>query len=117
VAEVPEGTIDDVLEWVGDDSGRAREAYLAEVEGKGRSTLLTRLDAIANETSEAEPEDETEPEAEPEDEPADDGPQYATTKRIRYRGKWYEPGEVLPGAGKWPRIESWVRTGYVKLVS
>ena len=53
-ADAVEGTIDGVLDWVGDDPARAREAYLAEVEGKNRSTLLARLDAIANADDEPE---------------------------------------------------------------
>jgi hypothetical protein len=42
------GTAADVLEWVGDDPQRAAEARAAEsAKDKPRSTLLTKLDAIA----------------------------------------------------------------------
>lgn len=56
---VPQGTVAEILEWVGDDPGRAQEALDAEYSGAGRSTLITQLEAIA--TKEATP--MTEPEA------------------------------------------------------
>jgi hypothetical protein len=43
---VPEGTVQDVLDWVGDDPGRAQEALDAENAGQQRSTLITQLEAI-----------------------------------------------------------------------
>lgn len=48
--EVPLGTIDDVMEWVGEDPERARLAYRAEVarkRAKARKSLLSKLDAVA----------------------------------------------------------------------
>jgi len=45
--EVPNGTVQDVLDWVGDDSDRAQEALEAERAGQNRSTLITQLEAIA----------------------------------------------------------------------
>jgi len=47
--EVPEGSAADVLAWVGDDVDRAKAAAAAEVEGKGRKTLLADLDRIIGE--------------------------------------------------------------------
>lgn len=49
VAEtVPDGTAETVLAWVGDDTGRAREAIAAEeARDKPRKTLLGKLDPIA----------------------------------------------------------------------
>lgn len=40
---VPDGTIDEVLDWVGDDEQRAEEALQAELAGKRRKTLVDRL--------------------------------------------------------------------------
>lgn len=43
------GTVEDVLAWVADDTGRATEAYEAEsAKDKPRSTLLKRLEEIAD---------------------------------------------------------------------
>lgn len=44
---VPQGTVAEILEWVGDDAARAQEALDAEYSGAGRSTLITQLEAIA----------------------------------------------------------------------
>lgn len=41
----PEGTIDEVLAWVGDDPDRAAQALQAEREGKQRATLISELEA------------------------------------------------------------------------
>jgi hypothetical protein len=49
---VPDGTVQDVLDWVGDDPGRAQEALDAEQAGQARSTLIARLEAIASTTQE-----------------------------------------------------------------
>jgi hypothetical protein len=46
-ADVPQGTIAEVLAWVGDDPGRARAALDAERAGQNRSTLINQLEAIA----------------------------------------------------------------------
>jgi len=43
---VPEGTVQEVLDWVGDDPGRAQEAIDAERAGSNRSTLITQLESI-----------------------------------------------------------------------
>jgi hypothetical protein len=43
------GTVEEVLTWVGDEPGRAAEAHEAESgKDKPRSTLLKRLEEIAN---------------------------------------------------------------------
>lgn len=44
--DVPEGTIDEVLEWVGDDSEKAKLALDAEVAGQNRKSLVSKLKAI-----------------------------------------------------------------------
>lgn len=99
------GTAASVLEQVGDDPVLAREAFLAEQEGKNRSTLLARLDSIANAGQQSDPAPQ----------PMTPGvPQYVALRRLRYEGQWIEKGEFVPGAHAWPRIESWVRQRYVK---
>lgn len=56
---VPQGTMQDVLNWVGDDPGRAQEALDAERAGQNRSTLISQLEAICpredNTVSETDP--------------------------------------------------------------
>lgn len=42
----PTGTVEDVLDWVGDDLSRAEAALDAELEGKGRSTLIDSLESM-----------------------------------------------------------------------
>lgn len=44
--EVPEGTIDEVLDWVGDDEAKAKIALDAETAGKNRTSLVNKLKAI-----------------------------------------------------------------------
>lgn len=45
--EVPEGTVDEVLAWVGDDKDRAQQALDAEEDSdKPRSTLVEALEAL-----------------------------------------------------------------------
>lgn len=48
----PQGTIAEVLDWVGNDPARAREALDAEYAGPNRSTLISQLEAIASATQE-----------------------------------------------------------------
>ena len=43
----PQGSIDEVLAWVGDDSDRASAALEAEQTGQQRTTLISKLEAIA----------------------------------------------------------------------
>jgi hypothetical protein len=44
--DTQEATVADVLEWVGDDKGRAQVALDAERDGKQRTSLVTELEAI-----------------------------------------------------------------------
>lgn len=44
--EVPEGTIKEVLDWVGEDVDRAVEALSAEESGERRKTLVKSLEEI-----------------------------------------------------------------------
>lgn len=46
--EVPEGSINDVMSWVGDDPDRAQRALDAERAGLNRTTLIAQLEAITN---------------------------------------------------------------------
>lgn len=45
--EVPEGTVDDVAEWVGTDPDRAQAALLVErAQPDPRKTLVARMEAV-----------------------------------------------------------------------
>jgi hypothetical protein len=57
MTDVPQGTIAEVLDWVGEDPDRADLALQAEYLGQNRSTLITQLEAIA--VKEATPVTET----------------------------------------------------------
>lgn len=43
VIDVPSGSVNNVLKWVGDDADKARAAYAAETTDKKRSSLLSQL--------------------------------------------------------------------------
>lgn len=43
------------------------------------------------------------------------GPVYVARKKITVKGKVFRPGDVVPDASSWTRVESWVRAGYVSL--
>jgi hypothetical protein len=46
--EVPQGTIAEIMSWVGSDKDRAQRARDAEVAtGQPRSTLITQLDQVS----------------------------------------------------------------------
>jgi hypothetical protein len=47
--QVPDGTISEVLAWVGEDQDRARAAIAAEQEGRVRSTLINKLEQVLEE--------------------------------------------------------------------
>jgi hypothetical protein len=64
VEPVPDGTVQEVLDWVGDDPDRAERALEAERLGDGRSTLISKLEAIASETKEDNMSDATAEEVE-----------------------------------------------------
>jgi hypothetical protein len=53
-SEVPEGTVAEILAWVGDDQQRAASAMTAEIAGKGRKGLLEQLAEIAGEQPDEE---------------------------------------------------------------
>lgn len=44
--EVPEGSISDIVDWVGDDKERAKLALEAEKAGKKRQSLMKTLKGI-----------------------------------------------------------------------
>lgn len=44
--EAPEGTIKEVLDWVGEDADKAVEALTAEEAGERRKTLIKALEEI-----------------------------------------------------------------------
>lgn len=44
--EVPVGTVDEILNWVGDDKDRAKAALKAEKSGKKRKSLIEELNDI-----------------------------------------------------------------------
>jgi hypothetical protein len=54
MSDVPVGTVQDVLEWVGDDPDRASAALRVEQTGVQRSTLISKLEAIASQPEEAD---------------------------------------------------------------
>lgn len=47
-ATVPEGSVKDVLGWVGDDATKAQAALDAEEAGEGRKTLISQLKNLLN---------------------------------------------------------------------
>src|SRR4051812_32490787 len=55
MSDVPDGTVQEVLDWVGQDPGRAGAALHVEEIGAGRTTLLNKLGAIASAQPEEEP--------------------------------------------------------------
>jgi hypothetical protein len=38
---------------------------------------------------------------------------YVARKRMKVNGAWLTPGEVVPWASDLPRVESWVRAGFL----
>lgn len=54
VAEVPVGTVDEVLAWVDGDAEKAERALAAEEAGKGRVTLIDTLTDILIDATEPE---------------------------------------------------------------
>lgn len=45
--ELPDGSVQDVLAWVGDDAERAGQALAAERAGKERSSLIEKLEQLS----------------------------------------------------------------------
>jgi hypothetical protein len=109
------GTIDDVLDQVGDDAALAAEALELERADKNRSTLISRLESIVESASESESA------SEPPEPPADEAPgaaekKYRALKRMQAMGNVYQPGDLVPPAGSWVRVESYVRAGWLEEV-
>jgi hypothetical protein len=48
VQTAPEGSIKEVLAWVGDDATKAQTALDAEKTGEKRTTLISKLEAVIN---------------------------------------------------------------------
>jgi len=43
------------------------------------------------------------------------GPVYVARKPMQIGSRKIKPGETVPEAGSWPRVESWVRAGYLDI--
>jgi len=41
------------------------------------------------------------------------GPVYVARKSMQLGGRKIKGGDVVPEAGSWPRVESWIRAGYL----
>lgn len=44
------------------------------------------------------------------------GPQYVARKPMTLGVKKIKPGDLVPEAASWPRVEAWVRSGYIDVV-
>ena len=53
-SDVPDGTKDEILDWVGDDPERAAAAYRAEESGKGRKTVFEALSGLLADATDEE---------------------------------------------------------------
>lgn len=42
--------------------------------------------------------------------------QYVARKTLRLNGRLIKPGTPVPEASGWPRVESWIRSGYIDVV-
>lgn len=42
------------------------------------------------------------------------GPVYIAARKMQRNGEVIKVGDVIPDADLWPRLESWIRAGYVK---
>ena len=42
--------------------------------------------------------------------------EYTARKKMKVDGQQLKPGDVVPGAGEWLRVESWVRAGFLNEV-
>lgn len=45
-----------------------------------------------------------------------EGPKYVARKSMQIGGRKIRIGDVVPEAVSWPRIESWIRAGYLDVV-
>jgi hypothetical protein len=41
------------------------------------------------------------------------GPKYVARKPMQIGSRKIKIGDVVPEAGSWPRVESWIRSGYL----
>jgi hypothetical protein len=104
VSEFPaDGTVAEAKEWV-EGGGDPQVAYEAETAGKGRVTLLEWLGERTGETDSAP--------AVPSSTEAADA-KYVAKKRLVVDKKVYKPGDPVPGAEEWTRVEAWVRNGWI----
>ena len=44
------------------------------------------------------------------------GPRYVARKPMQIGDKKIKIGDLVPEAAKWPRVEAWVRAGYIDVV-
>jgi len=44
------------------------------------------------------------------------GPRYVARKPMQMGDRKIKIGDLVPEAAKWPRVEAWVRCGYIELV-
>ena len=44
------------------------------------------------------------------------GPKYVARKPMTIGSKKIKVGDLVPEAAKWPRVEAWVRSGYIDVV-
>ena len=44
------------------------------------------------------------------------GPHYVALKKMQIGSRKIRPGDNVPEADSWPRVESWIRSGYIELV-
>lgn len=44
------------------------------------------------------------------------GPKYVARKPMTIGEKKFKIGDLVPEAAKWPRVEAWVRSGYIDVV-
>lgn len=52
--------------------------------------------------------------AAPREEPgATGGVQYVARRPLKVGAKKFKPGDVVPEAASWTRVEAWVRSGYI----
>lgn len=44
------------------------------------------------------------------------GPKFVARKPMQIGDKKIKIGDLVPEAAKWPRVEAWVRSGYIDIV-
>lgn len=43
------------------------------------------------------------------------GPRYVARKSMQVGNRKIKVGDYVPEAGSWPRVESWIRSGYLDI--